>query len=122
MNTESEDNPDVQAAGDAAANDSSENLVLVYDAPDLEAAQVVHATLEAAGIPALLANPDLGPAEGLLPHLGLGWSHGVFVTPSHAEAARAILNAPAMTEEELVAAEEADPMTLEEAEARVRDA
>jgi len=118
-----ENNPDVAAAGGApGGNILPENPVLVYDAPTIEAADIVCATLAAAGIPATVLNAERGPAEGMMPYLGFTWAHGVFVAPSNVEAARAILNTPAPTEEELTAEEEADPTTLAEAEARVKDA
>lgn len=118
-----ETNPDVLAAdspliGEVVPSDR----VVVYHATDLEDAKVVCATLEAAGIPTALENPDPGPASGMLPHLGISWMHDVYVSASNVEAARAILNAPPPTEEELIAEEEADMMTLEEAEARVKHA
>jgi hypothetical protein len=53
---------------------------------------------------------------------GSAWSDGIYVAPSNIEAARAILNAPPLTEAELMAAAEADPTTLEEAEKNARNA
>ncbi len=99
----------------------NEEMVSIYDAPDQVTAEVVCATLEAAGIEAVVANTTTGPASGLLPHLGLGWSRGVSVPVSQAEAARALLQTHSPSDAELTAEEEADTLTLEEAEARVRD-
>lgn len=98
-----------------------EEMVLIYDAPDQSTAELVCATLEAAGIAAVVAHTTMGPAVGVLPYLGLGWSRSVSVPLSQVEAARAVLQADMPSEAELIAEQEADPLTLEEAEARVRD-
>jgi hypothetical protein len=56
----------------------------------------------------------------MLPHLGLAIPRGVLVAPENAYAARAVLETRSPTEEELAAEAEADPISLEEAEARVK--
>ena len=100
--------------------DTGEALVLVYDAPDQTTAELVCATLQAAGMRAVVQNQYAGPAAGMLPYLGLAYSRGVLVPASEAEAARALLAAQEPTEEEFEAEVEADTMTLEEAEAHVK--
>ena len=100
--------------------DPSEALVPVYDAPDQGTAELVCATLQAAGIRAVARHQYTGPAAGMLSYLGLTYSRGVLVPASEAEAARALLAAQEPTEEELAAEVEADTMTLEEAEAHVK--
>ncbi len=97
-----------------------EALVRVYDAPDQTTAELVCATLQAAGMRAVVQNQYVGPAAGMMPHLGITDSRGVLVPASEADAARALLAAQEPTEEELAAEVEADTMTLEEAEARVK--
>ncbi len=99
----------------------NEEMVLVYDAPDQVTAEVICATLEAAGITAVIPHTTIGPGSGLLPHLGLAWSRSVTVPASQVEAAQAILQAHFPSDAELTAEEEADSLTLEEAEARVRE-
>ena len=99
----------------------NEKMVLIYDAPDQVTAEVVCAGLEAAGIAAVVSNTTAGPASGLLPHLGLAWNRGVAVPASQAETARTLLQSQLPSDAELIAEEEADTLTLEEAEARVRD-
>jgi hypothetical protein len=99
-----------------------ENYVLIANAPDQQTAELIAATLDAAGIPTLLQHDALGPAEGMLPHLGLAWNRGVAVPAEREQEARALLQSLEPTEAELIAEEEADPTTLEEAEARVREA
>jgi hypothetical protein len=120
----SKDNPDVAAASSGpTANVSGEELVLVAEAPTSEEGEVMRVTLEAAGIPCFLQSTTASSfSEGIDANVGRLWSHGVFVAPSNVEAARAILSASPLTEEELAAEEAADPTTLEEAEARVKDA
>jgi hypothetical protein len=117
----SDDNPDVAAAATVSTSDpSQQEPVLVYDAPTGEEAEVVRATLEASGIPAILGSATVNSVVGALdPLVDTEWTHGVFVSPSNLEAARAILNAASPSEEELAAEEEADPTTLAEAEARI---
>lgn len=121
-----EGNPDVIAAAAPERSMSAtphEEPVLVFDAASVEEAEVVRATLEAAGIPARLENPDSMAGAGTIGEtVGNTWSNGVFVMPSHLEAARAILNTPSPTDEELGDESEADPTTLEEAEARIKNA
>ena len=99
----------------------AEDLVLVYNAPDQTTAELVVATLEAAGIPAVLQHDTLGPGAGLMPYLGVAWNRGVAVPAAYEQEALAILQAAPPTEEELIAEELEDPVTLEEAEAAVRD-
>jgi len=105
----------------SAATNLPEEMVLIYDAPDQTTAELVCATLEASGITAVVAHTTEGQASGILPYLGLGWSRSVSVPASQVEEAHAVLQANMLPEAELIAEEEADPMTLEEAEARVRD-
>jgi len=117
-------NPDVTAAADVtAANDLNADLVLVYEAATTEESDMIRATLAAAGIPTFQpggsANPYFGAIDANVDSV---WMHHLYVAPSNAEAARALLSAASPTEEELIAEEEADPTTLEEAEARVRNA
>ena len=115
-----EDNPDVIAASSAPHGDISHDApVLIFQAATNEEVEVVRATLEASGITAILKTQTVHPYMGAIDAtVGSMWQHGIYVSPSDAEAARAILNAPAPTEEELTAEEEADPTTLAEAEAR----
>ncbi len=97
--------------------------VLLLNAGTFEEAEIVRLTLEAEGIPALLQNPDASAGTGMLGDSVNDFAaNGVFVAPSDLARAQAVLNAAAPTEAELTAVEEADPMTLEEAEARVKDA
>ena len=56
----------------------------------------------------------------MLPYLGLADGRGVLVPESEAASARALLADQELTEDELAAEAEADTMTLEEAEARVK--
>lgn len=100
--------------------DTEEAFVLVYDAPDQATSELVCASLQSAGMRAVVQNQYVGPAAGMLPYLGLTDSRGVLVPASQAEAARALLAGQEPTEEELAAEAEADTMTLEEAEARVK--
>lgn len=120
-----DDNPDVAAAVAAPGSaDAHEEPILVYQPATEEEADVVRATLEAAGIPAILQAPNVNAGLGILTETvgGSAWSDGIYVAPSNIEAARAILNAPTLTEAELIAAAEADPITLEEAEKNARNA
>jgi hypothetical protein len=116
--------PETASTGfvDTTGNAIPDNFVLAFDAPDLESAEIVLATLAAAGLHAAVANPELGPGSGALPHLGNTWSHGVFVAPDELESALAILSGPPPSEEEFAAAQAADPTTLEQAEKSVRNA
>ena len=123
MSELSEENPDVIAAADGlAANDTHGDPVLIFEAATGEEAEVIRATLSAAGIPTYqpgeTANPYFGAIDG---NIDSAWTHHLYVAPSNVEAARALLSASNPTEAELVAEEEADPTTLEEAEARVRN-
>lgn len=120
-----DDNPDVVAAAAAPASaDTHEEPVLVYQPTTEEEADVVRATLEAAGIPAIQQLPNVHAGFGIVTETvgGDTWSDGIYVAPSNVEAARAILNAPPLTEAELIAAAEADPTTLEQAEENARNA
>lgn len=117
-------NPDVTAAADTApANDLHADPVLIYEAVTGEEANVVRTTLASAGIatfqPGDTANPYFGAIDANVDSV---WMHHIYVAPSNVEAARALLNAAVPTEEELAAEAEADPTTLAEAEARVRNA
>lgn len=123
-----EDNPDVAAArssetAHADATLAGQEPVLVYTPANNEEADVVRATLAAAGIPALLQSPSvttvMGAVDAVTRDTGI---LSIFVASSHLEAARALLNTPALSDAELTAEEEADPTTLEEAEARVKNA
>ena len=97
--------------------------VLVLDAGSQEEADIAVATLTSAGIHAFLFNPNPSAGAGRMSEpIPNTWANGVFVAPEDAEAANAILNADAPTEEELTAEEEADPTTLAEAEAAVKNA
>ncbi|HLK56074.1 MAG TPA: DUF2007 domain-containing protein [Chthonomonadaceae bacterium] len=100
--------------------DINEELVLVYDAPTQGQAELVCASLQSAGIRAVVQNQYVGPAAGMLPYLGLSDSRGVLVPASEVETARLLLAAQQPTEEELAEEAEADPLTLEEAEARLK--
>ena len=101
-------------------NLSAEEFVRVYDAPDQSSAELVCATLQAEGIRAIVQNQYGGPAAGILPHLGTSYSRGVLVPAAEADTARILLSASQMSEEELAEQVDADTMTLEEAEARVK--
>ena len=100
--------------------DIDQELVVIYDAPDQTTAEVVCATLQAAGIQAIVQNQHRGPASGMLPYLGLADARGVLVASEDADAASALLEAQEPSEEELAALVEADATSLEEAEARVK--
>lgn len=116
------DNPDVTAAS-AGARGPLDNRepVLLFNAASEEEADVVRATLEAAGIKATLTNAHLNSGAGMLAEtVGNTPFNGVYVSQSDLEAARAVLAAPPPTDEELEAEEAADPTTLEDAEERVR--
>lgn len=96
------------------------SLVLAYDAPDQTTAEVVCASLQAAGITAFVQNESRGPASGMLPYLGQTAARGVLVPEQELAAALALLETQTPTEEELIALMEADETSLAEAEARVR--
>jgi len=95
----------------------------VFTAATNEEAVVVCATLRAAGIAAVLQSDGLDPVMGGLDSTTRDTAAmDIYVPPSQAEVAYAILAAQAPTEEELTAEEEADPTTLEEAEREVKHA
>jgi hypothetical protein len=100
--------------------DPDEEFVLVYDAPDQATSELVCATLQAEGIRAFVQNQYTGPAAGWLNYLGKSFAQGVVVPASEADAAQAVLAAQEPTEEEILAAFEADGMTIEEAEEQVK--
>ncbi|HLJ54306.1 MAG TPA: hypothetical protein VKT77_04650 [Chthonomonadaceae bacterium] len=106
---------------DTSGSPIPDNYVLAFDAPDFESGEIVCATLVGAGLHAVLANPELGPALNALPALGNTWSHGVFVAPGELDTALAVLGS-STSEEELAAEQAADPTTLEQAENSVRNA
>ncbi len=111
-----------RAAGLEAAADPNAP-VLIFKAATNEEAEVVRATLEAAGIAATLQGNVINPYFGAMDApMRDAAAMGIFVVPSQVEAARAVLTMPPPTEEELAAEEEADPKTLEQAEAEVRNA
>ena len=116
---ENSPNPIDQAVG---ANALPDDYVLVFDSPDYETGEIVCATLAAQGIHAIMKHPQLGPAGGLLPPLGINWSHAIYVAPADLGTARQMLAAQEPSEAELAAEQAADPTTIEEAERRVRDA
>lgn len=122
MNDETEDNPDVAAARSQPTVEAHASPVLVFDAPTVEEAEVVCATLNAAGVPAFLdhviANPVVGAVDSAL---GGTWRRGVYVAPSNVEAARSILTTPPPTDDELAEAAQADGTTLQEAERHARE-
>lgn len=114
---ETEPDDETLDGGDAGRRDA----VLVMNAETDEEAEVVRATLEAAGIPAFLQMPNPSAGTALLSEtVGDTWASGVYVAPADFEAARAILSAPPPSEDELTAEQEADSTTLAEAEARVK--
>ena len=101
-------------------SDTPEALVLVYDAPDQTTAEVVCATLQSAGISAVLQHQYYGPATGMLAFFIQTTNHGVLAPASQAAAAQEALAAREPTDAELEAEFEADTTTIEEAEARVK--
>ncbi len=101
-------------------NDIEEAMVLVYDAPDQTTAEVVCATLQSAGIGAVLQHQYYGPATGMLTFFIPTTNHGVLAPASQAEAAREVMAAREPTDAELEAEFEADTTTIEEAEGRVK--
>ncbi len=97
--------------------------VLVFMAGDNEEADVVRATLAGAGIPALLQSASITAVMGAVDAVTSDThSLGIWVAPSQAEHARALLDAPAPTDAELTAEMDADPLTLAQAEASVKHA
>lgn len=116
-------NPDVTAAADGAdADDLHADPVLIFEAATGEEAEIIRATLTAAGIPTFQPGDTANPFFGVTDNADSVWMHHLYVAPSNVEAARALLSASTPTEAELIAEEEADPTTLEEAEERVRNA
>jgi hypothetical protein len=88
--------------------------ILIYEAATNEEAEVVRITLEAAGIPAVLQFASNNPVFGAVDdRLGDVWMNGVYVPAGYAEAARAILNAPPVSDEDLAEEAEAAAGTLE---------
>ncbi len=112
-------NPDVAGSSPGIVGDHE----LVFQATTVEETEVVLATLKASGIEArLLHNSNLqimGAVDNLI---DTEWRNGVYVPAADAASARAILSAEMPTVEELTAEEEADPLTLEEAEAQTKNA
>ena len=100
--------------------DTDGALVMVYQAPDQTTAELVAATLQSAGIRAVTQYKYSGAAAGMMRSILNAPNRGVMVPASEADAARVVLEAQPPTEEELAAEAEADPMTLEDAEANVR--
>ena len=124
MSENDEINPDVESALDSNPSVYTENEpVLVYEASTTEEFEVVRATMEAAGIPAFLKSQTVNPFFGAIDEfVDTLWHNGIYVSPANVEAAQTLLNAPPPSDEELIAQEEADPTTLEEAEERVKKA
>ena len=91
--------------------------VLIASPQSQEEAEMIRATLDAAGITATLEIPAPNVNNETFGEVGLS---GVYVAASDAEEAQAILNAVPPTEDEL-SDEAMAGETLEEAEARVRD-
>jgi len=120
-NKEAPNMPDNFPTDESMETTMPEEMVSIYDAPDQFTAELICATLEAAGIEATIPHLTIGPASGLFPHLGLGWSREVSVPASQVEAARAVLQAELPPEAELIAEQEVDTLTLEEAEERIRN-
>ena len=116
-------NPDVPGSGGLQPAGPGGELVAVWEAASEEEAEVVLATLVAAGIFAELERPEPTAGMGTVGEgVSAVWRNRVFVADEQVEAARAVLNASPFTTEELTAEEEADPETLEHAEERVHDA
>lgn len=124
MSDSSNFNPDVESALEPNTSVYSDNEpVLVYEASTTEEFEVVRATLEAAGIPAYLKSQTVNPFFGAIDEfVDTLWHNGIYVSSANVEAAQTLLNAPPPSDEELIAQEEADPTTLEEAEERVKHA
>lgn len=95
--------------------------VLVFSPSTVEEAEIVRATLVAAGIPAFLKTPSGSPYLGEVDEvLGDIWLNGIYVSSADREAADAVLAAPPLSDEELSAAVDADETTLEEAEKKAK--
>ena len=99
---------------------NNEEFVMVYDSPDQATAEMVCATLQAAGLRAVIQNERVGPAAGWLSYLGGEFGRGVFVSALDVVAANTLLLDLEPTEEEILAEMEAHGMTTEEAEAQVK--
>jgi hypothetical protein len=95
--------------------------VLIRTVSSQEEADVLQATLEAVGIPGIQLNPGSSGAGTLSESVGDTWTNAIYVPAQLAEQARAALDMEP-TEAELVSEFEADPRTLEEAEAEVQPA
>ncbi len=117
------DRSELSADAERKASADEHAPVLIFNAASNEEAEVVRATLEAAGIAAttqgMVINPYFGAMDAPMRDAA---AMGIYVPPSQVEAAKAVLTMPPPTEEELAAEEEADPKTLEQAEAEVRNA
>ncbi len=124
MSNSEDYNPDIEFAGSTGLGYDSENEpVLVYEASNTEEFEVVRASLEAAGIPAFLKSQTVNPVFGAIDEfVDTLWHNGIYVSPANVEAAQTLINAPALSDEELIALEEGDPTTLAEAEERVKHA
>ena len=85
---------------------------------------MVRATLAAAGIrgPAAKRQHYHRHGRGRRHHAGHQRPGPLMSRPRNVEAARALLNAPPLSDAELTAEEDADPTTLAEAEASVKNA
>lgn len=128
MNHYEDEHPDVTAAlypksGAGETVLAGNEPVLVFSASNNEEADVVRATLASSGIPALLRTASVTTVMGAVDAVTRDTNDlGIYVAPSNAEAARALLNSPSPTEAELTAEVDADPTTLAQAEARVKHA
>ncbi|HEV2471729.1 MAG TPA: hypothetical protein VGS41_03630 [Chthonomonadales bacterium] len=115
-------NLNAPSEGEQIDRSADEEPVLLLNAASEEEAEVVCATLQAAGINATLSNPSPNAGIGIVAEtVGNTWFNGVYVAGRDVEPARAVLNAPETTEADLTAEEEADPTTLEGAEARTKN-
>jgi hypothetical protein len=105
-------------SSDSDLNTHSEP-VRVFQASTQEEAEVIRATLEAAGISAFLSQQSPSPVVGAIdPGVGSAWALGIYVSPADESAAREIINTLPASDEELDAEEQADTTTLQEAERR----
>lgn len=101
--------------GEVEAEEAAQNQalpVVVFRASSTEEAEVVRATLEAAGIPAALQAASLSAVFGAMePAMSDAEALAVYVAPSQADAALQILSAPPPSDEELAQeAESAGPV------------
>lgn len=101
-------------------SDRADELVMVYDAPTQTISEMVCATLQAAGVRAVVENEYRGPAAGWLNYLGNDYGRGVLVPASELELAKAVLDAQSPSEDEILTALQTDAVSIEEAEANVR--